>query len=401
MGVVQEIDERQSRMSELEIENFRLRKELYFKDHNIRLLNKINANMRASLRTREVSFVILTGVTAEAGLGFNRAMIFLTDQDAPVLRGQMAVAPDSLEEMKRFYGEATEKKFGFEFYIEEFYRNNLEINNRLHTVVSSMTCDLSVPNILTEALERRRAFIVRHARPEDFNGIEALAEHLGSEFIAAPILCRGKEIGVIVADNFYSQRVIFDEDVITLQTLCDFAGSSVIAAQKYEDTEKLSIVDELTGLYNFRHLKEKLHEELYRAKRYSRNFSTLMIDIDYFKNFNDRNGHLTGNKALIDLARLIRSNVRSIDFPARYGGEEFVVLLPETNREGARIAAQKLCDAVRRAPFVGMENQPGGRVTISCGIAHCPEDGFTYDEIIGRADQLLYTAKASGKDQVR
>jgi diguanylate cyclase (GGDEF)-like protein len=385
---------------DLEHENARLRRELQFKDHSISLLSSLNSNMRAALRVREVCYVMLTGVTAEPGLGFNRAVLFLKDPETGCLKGAMAISPDTEVDALTFYGEISSKRFGFEFYISEFYRQNLEVKNRLNDLVTTLTVPRDASNVLSEVLDERRASIVRDPRPGDFRGVEALAAAFDSEFIAAPVLAGNEEVGVILADNRFTRRVLFTEDALALQTLCDFAGSSILSARQYEEAEQLSIVDELTGLYNFRHLKEKIHTEIFRSRRYGRVFSLLIMDIDFFKNFNDRNGHLTGNRALMDLAALIRKSVRNVDFPARYGGEEFVVVLPETNRDGARITAEKLCQAVRATDFIGMENQPSGRVTISIGVASFPDDGANYDELIGAADRRLYVSKAEGKDRV-
>jgi diguanylate cyclase (GGDEF)-like protein len=154
--------------------------------------------------------------------------------------------------------------------------------------------------------------------------------------------------------------------------------------------------DGLTGLYNHRHLQEALAREVARATRYNRVFSLLFADIDHFKQYNDNQGHLAGDKALRAIAELLRKSVRNSDFVARYGGEEFAVLLPETDKERARIVAERILYSVERHPFPGREAQPGGRLTISIGLSAFPDDGGEPAELLRRADEALYEAKRDG-----
>jgi diguanylate cyclase (GGDEF)-like protein len=381
-------------------ENRRLRRELEFRNSNISLLNQINSNMRATLRADETYYVTLTGVTAQPGLGFNRAMLFIREPGSDQIRGVLAISPDNRREMKRFYEEVEEKKFDFFFYVEQFYRQDLKVANRLNTLVNGLACDITAENLLAGAFRDRNLILSKKAIAKEFRGIEPLRKILTSPFVVAPIHTRDDSLGVIVADNYYTGRPITDESVESLRSLCEFASTVILSARKYEEAERRSVVDELTGLYNFRHLERKMNEEIGRGIRYNRGFSVILIDIDNFKNFNDRNGHLTGNKALKDLSDLIRRTVRAVDVPGRFGGEEFLVILPETNRAGASCTAEKLSARIRDHAFIGAEQQPNGRFTVSGGIATFPEDGKDYASLMQKADSLLYLAKANGKDKI-
>ncbi|MCZ6619580.1 MAG: diguanylate cyclase [Gammaproteobacteria bacterium] len=175
---------------------------------------------------------------------------------------------------------------------------------------------------------------------------------------------------------------------------------AVVEIKFLQLTEASVIHDELTGVYNFRYFQNRIEQEINRVKRYDRGMSLLMIDVDDFKNFNDKNGHLEGNVALKKLAGILGKSVRDVDMVCRYGGEEFAVILPTTRKNGALTTAEKLRTRVERARFSGGANQPQGRVTISIGVATVPGDASNSEELIARADAALYRAKALGKNRV-
>jgi diguanylate cyclase (GGDEF)-like protein len=126
-----------------------------------------------------------------------------------------------------------------------------------------------------------------------------------------------------------------------------------------------------------------------------------MIDIDYFKNYNDFHGHQKGDELLRKIAELLRKNLRAIDKVYRYGGEEFIVLLPEVDKEGALACAERLRRKVEQEPFEGEEeSQPSGKITISIGVASYPLDGDSIEKLIEAADSALYRAKALGRNRV-
>ncbi len=163
-----------------------------------------------------------------------------------------------------------------------------------------------------------------------------------------------------------------------------------------------AITDDLTGCYNRRKLKEDLKEELERSERYNKNLSVLMIDIDWFKEYNDFHGHQEGDKLLIRLVRKFSYNIRLTDKLYRYGGEEFVVLLPETSEEEAKEVAEKLRKKVAEKKFEGAEkSQPNRIISVSIGLSSYPKNGSSSNEIIHAADSAMYEAKSSGKNMVK
>ncbi|MBI5598596.1 MAG: GGDEF domain-containing protein [Deltaproteobacteria bacterium] len=167
------------------------------------------------------------------------------------------------------------------------------------------------------------------------------------------------------------------------------------------ELKKLSITDGLTGIYNHRYFYERLEDEVKRAGRYGRRVSVIMADIDHFKRYNDTNGHQAGDEVLRGVASCIKGRIRGQDIAARYGGEEFAVVMPETGREDAAGLAERIRRAVREEPFFNRENQPGGSLTVSLGVAGFPDDAADAKGLIGKADHALYTAKETGRDRVR
>jgi len=163
---------------------------------------------------------------------------------------------------------------------------------------------------------------------------------------------------------------------------------------------EMAVRDGLTGLHDHRYFQDTLTTEVARAKRYGRVFSLLFLDVDYFKRYNDVNGHLAGDAVLKGLARIFLEGLRATATIARYGGEEFIILLPETGKNGALKAAESIRQRVADHPFPGEERQPSGNLTISVGVATYPEDGTERDALIQSADRALYRAKQDGRDLV-
>ena len=189
--------------------------------------------------------------------------------------------------------------------------------------------------------------------------------------------------------------------LLRIKHLHDELQEKVIELQRTkEELRQLAITDGLTGLYNYRYFKEQLLQELKRAQRHSLNISVVMIDIDHFKQYNDKNGHPAGDVVLKDIARLLRDNIRNIDLAARYGGEEFSLILIETDKPSAKIVSEKIRKLVEDYGFAYESSQPDGKLTISTGVATFPGDGEDFDTLVSKADQRLYGAKEAGRNLI-
>jgi diguanylate cyclase (GGDEF)-like protein len=162
--------------------------------------------------------------------------------------------------------------------------------------------------------------------------------------------------------------------------------------------EEMSVRDALTGLYNRRHLEFSLEAEFSRVRRYGGDLSVLLLDIDHFKEVNDRFGHQAGDEVLKVVAKRVQELLRKADMAARYGGEEFTVILPNTALAGACVLAERLRQAVAASPIRVKEQEVG--LSISVGVSELRPETASADALLNSADQALYEAKAAGRDRV-
>ena len=223
-----------------------------------------------------------------------------------------------------------------------------------------------------------------------------------NSFISYPIAIGPRKIGVLnVADKMgggaYSES---DLDVIELVApQIALALERAAWQHRANQFQLMSITDSLTGLHNRRYLEARLAEELNRSKRYEQPMSFMMIDIDDFKLYNDRNGHQAGDRALEITAQCLRSTLRKVDVAARYGGEEFSILLPQATLKEAGAIADRLRRQIMATKFPHGDSQPFGAVTVSIGLASFSPSLDSAEAIIRAADRALYHAKSHGKNR--
>ena len=173
----------------------------------------------------------------------------------------------------------------------------------------------------------------------------------------------------------------------------------LIKSRDFEQQYMLATTDGLTEPYNHRYFQEQIRMQVEQSKRYSNNFSLIIIDIDFFKKFNDTFGHQSGDAVLRQVAQTLKKNVRATDIVCRYGGEEMSIILPNTTKDEAFATAQKICNRVAEKTFKLTGNNET-HVTISLGVSTFPFDGDTAPKIIEAADKKLYNAKNNGRNQV-
>jgi two-component system cell cycle response regulator len=212
-------------------------------------------------------------------------------------------------------------------------------------------------------------------------------------------------LGVLALFDRLGGASFEDTDLRTLRTFAGQAGVAVHNVRVHEEAQRLSLTDPLTGLWNYRYLREVLRREVERASRFGRMLTVLVLDLDHFKEVNDTYGHTAGDQVLGEFARRIRIGLREVDVAFRQGGEEFVVLLPETDAYGGVIVAERLGAAVRDRPVRVEPRRPGLAdripISVSIGIAVFPEHGATAQEVLDAADEALYAAKHAGRDTYR
>lgn len=218
-------------------------------------------------------------------------------------------------------------------------------------------------------------------------------------FIAVPIASKNKNsIGSIFLLSKYANN--FNKNKLELlEVYGRLFGESLIRTQLYEEKEKLSIKDGLTGLYSHRYFQDSLSDELERSRRSGEPVSLAILDLDYFKKVNDTHGHRVGDKVLITISKLILKSIRQIDFLGRYGGEEFVLILPNCDFKQAVKIVEKIRNNVQKLRIT-TNNDKIIKLTVSIGVSSFPIRALTKEELIEDADLSLYKAKEGGRNIV-
>ncbi len=230
--------------------------------------------------------------------------------------------------------------------------------------------------------------------------VAAPGEPDATTLLAVPLKSSTTVIGVLTLYDRADGEPFDEADLATLRTFTSQATVAVDNVVLHEEARRLSITDGLTGLWNYRYFTMTIGKEIERAARFGRPLALLILDLDHFKLVNDVYGHQRGDAVLVELAGRVRGQVRDVDTVARYGGEEFVVILPETDEEGATQAAERIRAAVRRRPF-GEPGEAPLEVTVSVGVAVFPLHGAGSTSLLRRADEALYEAKRGGRDTWR
>jgi diguanylate cyclase (GGDEF)-like protein len=246
-----------------------------------------------------------------------------------------------------------------------------------------------------------RPRVVRDLTVTELHRAPAERKYKTDSFISYPIITGGRKVGVINMTDKAGGEPYDDVDLHLLESMVPQMALALDRAgwhQKATEFQLLSITDPLTGLLNRRYLEERLGEEFERSKRHRFPMSFLMIDIDNFKEYNDRHGHQAGDLALEITAQCLKSALRSADVASRYGGEEFSILLPQTSATEALVIAERIRSRVEKSSYPHGESQPGGAITVSIGISAFGPKLETPSSIIGAADHALYVAKSRGKN---
>lgn len=215
-------------------------------------------------------------------------------------------------------------------------------------------------------------------------------------FLSLPLKVGSEVVGVL--NLSHRQKNAFSEtDISSLQSVSNQIATGYERSRLYTRIKELSVTDELTRLYNRRYFQQVLQAEFKRARRFKRPLSLILIDVDYFKKFNDQEGHLKGDERLKQLSELLLQNIREVDTLARFGGEEFVILLPDTSLEAATGVAEKLRTLVAKEGSSFSSLLP---LTISAGVSTLQDSIVNIEDLIDQADQALYQAKKEGRNRV-
>lgn len=256
--------------------------------------------------------------------------------------------------------------------------------------------------------EGRIGWVAEHKVPMDVNdfiremrqtgaSLEAPGHFKFQTELCAPMVHEGQVLGVISVGGI-SRHYKYEKTMLGL--IADLGSIAVFNSALFSQIQEMANSDGLTKLFNKRFFMTRLSEEILKAEKGHYPVSLFIFDLDNFKHYNDTQGHQAGDEVLKITGQLLRDTVRPDDTPARYGGEEFVVILPQTPKDGAMVAAERFRERMAAHPYPHRESQPLKVVSLSGGVATFPDDGRNGTDLIQAADTALYRAKKEGRNRV-
>jgi diguanylate cyclase (GGDEF)-like protein len=252
--------------------------------------------------------------------------------------------------------------------------------------------------IAGEAAARKAVTVVREAGRD---GPASERVYRQPSYMIVPLVHGQDVVGVLCITERLEEGPFGEEDKAYMEGFAEMAAQIVANALQFRAADELATIDETTQLFNRRHFNRALPMEVVRAKRYKHDLTLAMIDVDHFKLYNDAVGHQAGDRALATIAQVLRESFRKSDIIVRYGGEEFAVIMPETSRkEGNGVGFVDRARKGVEAAALAFEDPTGRRrvLTISGGVATLPIQAETGEELVEKADQALYRAKARGRN---
>jgi diguanylate cyclase (GGDEF)-like protein len=386
----------------------------------------------AGLALREsVLFTVLVAVCYAAGHIFSLGGLHTTDDYVLIVFKAVAIIVTAM-----MVGDVSRRQAQREMQLRQSQRHYHELNERLSRRLSELRAISEITEIIHSTLDFEQVgnlvleivskvidlpasalFVIDQRRDETLHsasfGItpevrKRTADSYGPRaqpegedtFACTTVLERGNLMVVFCAAGERLEHLVA-EDRLLLTAVANDLTIAVENSELYKLTKRMAITDELTGLNNYRFMLQRLDDEIERARRFGRTLSLLMLDADDFKLFNDTHGHVAGDAALSELAVVMRGAVRDIDVVCRYGGEEFAVLLPETDSDGAYVAAEKMRETIASHAFPDADGVKDQRITVSIGFSTFPHPAIDREALLRQADDALYAAKRTGRNRVR
>ena len=383
-------------IQEKEEEIKKLKKELEKTRLNLHLFYELAKAIRKSLRLDEMAYIILTGLTAKEGLGFNRAILFLTDDEYKNINGFMGLGPLDLSEADIIWKTIEDQKMDLYDLIENYHKIKEPPNKpKFMEFVQSTSFPLTKESgFIFYALWEKGTLHIKEEKIKELSNDEFIKKFNLKEFLISSLWIEDRPQGVIVVDNCVTQRPVLEEDKMIFNMFIEYAASAIKNSKAYEDTLLMAHTDMLTGLYNHGYFQYKLDEELVKAKAKHSKLSIIMMDLDNFKKFNDTYGHIQGDEALKKISGVLKESLNEKYILCRYGGEEFGLILPSTPIEEALEIGKNLLRKVEETEILN------NRFTISAGAAAFPDHGLDKETLLKKADLALYKAKREGKNKI-
>ncbi|MCB9637727.1 MAG: GGDEF domain-containing protein [Myxococcales bacterium] len=355
--------------------------------------------MLSTLEFEQILYILLSGSTAGDGLNFNRAWLFLKDEEEPILRGKIAIGPASKEEAHRIWEALEAERFDLSALVKRY--EAFEKDPDASALSARMKeIEISLPPQRRSVFGRLLADVLEQAQPVFLNDeiVQLPQLRIPLKQVAFVPLCAEEQIlGVLVVDNSYNLRPIEASELDILHTVANLAAIAVERARLHSRVRYLAECDALTGLLNRHVFEEKAREAFQQADAKKEALSLLMIDVDHFKQYNDRYGHLVGDALLRSLGKLLRGFFGEDALVGRFGGDEIVALLPKRNNTQALKEAERLRQTFAETGF-GPEDSIYATVTI--GLASKLPRHDSFESMFLDADAAMYAAKRQGRDRV-
>jgi diguanylate cyclase (GGDEF)-like protein len=378
----------------------RIKEELERTKSELAILYEISNAMRTTLKLDEILYIILTGVTAHIGLGFNRAVLFLVNEKENLIEGKMAIGPENGEEANRVWKYVEQEKMDLDDMINAYKVSGTVRESGFNQQIQYIKISLKEQknNLLALCILEGMPLHLTKETLQNYIHDQIIQLLKADELVLVPLKAKDKVNGIILADNFITKKPITKDDLRMLIMLSNQAGLAIENSQLYEKTVIRAHLDSLTNLWNHGYFQYLLGVELEKAKATSTQLSLIMLDMDDFKIYNDTLGHQAGDSTLKEIATLIKNQSRKMDYVCRYGGEEFAIILPYTDKKEAYMIAERLRENIAKHPFSNQEILPNKILTASLGLASFPNDGNSPSELIAHSDKALYEAKGKGKN---
>jgi len=352
----------------------------YVYNHNSSLLNEIEKKLALTQLDENKIFSLFREVLDILNL----------TQDMQTICKEFALLMSRLLESENFF-----------IYIYNDETRQLELIYALKNIfVENSLLDFKFQNVVLEEIFQAGSAFLNNEFNYEIESYLDLPPFLVRSALVYPFKSLNHSNGLFMAINKKHPAGFSDFDRQYMQILSHPFNLIYDSVVYHERMQRLTLIDDLTSLYNFRYLRQYLTFEIQRSLRYERNLSLLFIDIDNFKTINDNCGHLVGSATLSEIGQIFSKQVRDADVIVRYGGDEFVVILPETALDGAKVIAERLRQRVESHPFSGGRNLDL-KVTVSIGIASCPDHSTTPDGLLQKADAAMYAAKEESKNKIK
>ena len=349
---------------------------------DITRLKEENKGLRNELKqkAKELSFFIEIGKTLTSALDLKKVLSIIMEKAQKLVSSEawsLLLLDDTTNELvfEAAKGERSKK-------VEKF---RLKKGEGIAGWVAEKGVSLIVPDVAKDS--------------RFFKGVDRVTKFKTKSILCVPIINNNKTIGVLEMINKKDGGSFDEKDLNLLLKLVDQAAIAIERSALYKQMEELVVTDDLTKLFNFRHLEQTLDLEIRRCQRYNLSFSIIFMDLDFFKNINDTYGHLMGSKTLIEVAQLLIECLREVDIIARYGGDEFVIVLPQTDTETTYRITKRIQKAIREHVFL-KEEGINVKITASFGIASYPDHAKSKRDLIRLADEAMYRVKNMNRDGI-